>query len=160
MKMGAAAWKKLFPKMKSRLFRKEEVLVAEGGSARELLVILSGKARVEKRIRGRDPLVLAHLGAGEIIGELSILTGRRRSATVVAEGKVTVLIVPAARVKSFLAGDRGARGKFQRQMMESLARRLVRLLERLPMYQGVSGEPRTASSLHRALEKMYAGWAV
>ena len=53
MKMGAAAWKRLFPKMKSRLFRKEEVLVAEGGSARELLVILSGKARVEKRIRGR-----------------------------------------------------------------------------------------------------------
>ena len=112
------------------------------------------------RNRGRDPLVLAHLGAGEIIGELSILTGRRRSATVVAEGKVTALIVPAVWVKSFLAGDRGARGKFQRQMMESLARRLVRLLERLPMYQGVSGEPRTASSLHRALEKMYAGWAV
>ena len=160
MKLGVSDWRRIFPKEKKRIFLKGDVMVVEGGLARELLVILSGKARVEKRIRGRDPLVLAHLGAGEIIGELSILTGRRRSATVVAEGKVSALIVPAAWVKSFLAGGRGARGKFQRQMMESLARRLVRLLERLPMYQGVSGEPRTASSLHRALEKMYAGWAV
>ncbi len=135
-------------------------MVLEGGSARDLLVILSGRARVEKRIQGRDALVLARLGQGEIIGELSILTGRRRSATVVAEGKVTALIVPAARVKEFLGGGRGVRGKFQRQMMESLARRLVRLLERLPMYQGVSGEPRTAAGLRLALEKMYAGWAV
>ena len=52
------------------------------------------------------------------------------------------------------------RGKFQRQLMESLARRLVRLLEQLPMVQGVWREPRTAASVRAAIEKMYAGWAI
>lgn len=132
----------------------------EGGLARDLLVILTGKARVEKRIRGRDSLILARLGAGEILGELSILTGRRRSATVVAESGVSALIVPVAKVRKLLGFGSGGRGKFQRQMMESLARRLVRLLEQLPMYQGAWKEPRTAAAVRTALEKMYAGWAI
>ena len=132
----------------------------EGGLARDLLVILTGKARVEKRIRGRDPLILARLGAGESLGELSILTGRRRSATVVAESGVSALIVPVAKVRKLLGFGSGGRGKFQRQMMESLARRLVRLLEQLPMYQGAWKEPRTAAAVRTALEKMYAGWAI
>ena len=132
----------------------------EGGLARDLLVILTGKARVEKRIRGRDPLILARLGAGEILGELSILTGRRRSATVVAESGVSALIVPVAKVRKLLGFGSGGRGKIQRQMMESLARRLVRLLEQLPMYQGAWKEPRTAAAVRTALEKMYAGWAI
>ena len=132
----------------------------EGGLARDLLVILTGKARVEKRIRGRDPLILARLGSGEILGELSILTGRRRSATVVAESGVSALIVPVAKVRKLLGFGNGGRGKFQRQMMESLARRLVRLLEQLPMYQGAWKEPRTAAAVRTALEKMYAGWAI
>ena len=132
----------------------------EGGLARDLLVILTGKARVEKRIRGRDPLILARLGSGEILGELSILTGRRRSATVVAESGVSALIVPVAKVRKLLGFGSGGRGKFQRQMMESLARRLVRLLEQLPMYQGAWKEPRTAAAVRTALEKMYAGWAI
>ena len=95
-----------------------------------------------------------------MIGELAILTGGRRSATVVAEGKVTALVIPAKRVKALLGGGLGVKGKFQRQMMESLARRLVRLLERLPVYQGAFGEPKTEAGLRSALEKMYAGWAV
>ena len=160
MKLKAAEWKSIFPKERRRDFLKGEVMVLEGGLARDLLVILTGKARVEKRIRGRDPLILARLGAGEILGELSILTGRRRSATVVAESGVSALIVPVAKVRKLLGFGSGGRGKFQRQMMESLARRLVRLLEQLPMYQGAWKEPRTAAAVRMALEKMYAGWAI
>jgi CRP-like cAMP-binding protein len=160
MKMGRSGWQKIFPGGKPKVFGKEEIMVSEGGLPRELLVILSGRARVEKRIQGRDPLVLAKLGPGELIGELAILTGGRRSATVVAEGKVKVLVIPAQRVKALLGGGVGPKGKFQRQMLESLARRLVRLLERLPIYQGAFGEPKTEAGLRLALEKMYAGWAV
>ena len=160
MKLKPAAWKKIFPKERQRNFERGEIMVAEGGVARELLVILAGKVRVEKRIRGRHPLVLARLGAGEILGELSILTGRRRSATVVAEGAVTALVVPIVKVKKLLGAERGGKAKFQQQMMESLARRLVRLLEQLPMVQGVGKELHTAASVRSALERMYAGWAV
>ena len=158
--MGRSGWQGIFPGAKPKIFAKGEVMVMEGGLPRELLVILSGRARVEKRIQGRDPLVLAKLGPGELIGELAILTGGRRSATVVAEGKVTALVIPAQRVRALLGGGVGARGKFQRQMMESLARRLVRLLERLPVYQGAFGEPKTEAAVRKALEKMYGDWAV
>ncbi len=160
MKLKVTEWKRIFPKEKRRDFLKGEVMVLEGGLAKDLIVILTGKARVEKRIRGRDPLVLARLGAGEILGELSILTGRRRSATVVAESGVSALIVPGAKVRKLLGSGDGGRGRFQRQMMDSLAMRLVRLLEQLPMYQGAWREPRTAAAVRSALEKMYAGWAI
>ena len=160
MKIEPREWLEIFPGSKPKVFAKGEIMVVEGGLPNELLVILSGRARVEKRIQGRDPLVLAKLGAGELIGELAILTGGRRSATVVAEAKVKALVIPANRVKALLGGEVGAKGKFQRQMMESLARRLVRLLGRLPVYQGAFGEPKTEAGLRMALEKMYAGWAV
>jgi hypothetical protein len=78
----------------------------------------------------------------------------------VAEGNVAALLVPSVQVKAMLVGGWGVKGRFQEQMMESLARRLVRLLERLPMYQGVFSEPRTAAGLRRAMEKMYANWAI
>ena len=70
------------------------------------------------------------------------------------------LVIPAQRVRALLGGGVGAKGKFQRQMMESLARRLVRLLERLPVYQGAFGEPKTEAAVRKALEKMYGDWAV
>jgi hypothetical protein len=45
-------------------------------------------------------------------------------------------------------------------MMESLAHRLVSLLGKLPVLQGVSAEPRTEAAVRKALEKMYGDWGV
>ena len=95
-------------------------MVAEGDKARELLILLSGRVRVEKRMSGREPLVLARPGAGQLIGELSILTGKPRSATVVAETPVKAWGVPAAKVRALLGGGIGPRGRFQKKIMESL----------------------------------------
>ena len=39
MKLKPAAWKKIFPKERQRNFEKGEIMVEEGGVARELLVI-------------------------------------------------------------------------------------------------------------------------
>lgn len=135
-------------------------MVAEGDQARELLIMISGRARVEKRMRGRDPLLLARLGPGQLIGELSILTGHPRSATVVAESSVKAWSVPAGNVRALLGGGVGPRGRFQKKMLESLAHRLVGLLGKLPVLQGVSAEPQTEAAVRKALEKMYGDWAV
>ncbi len=141
-------------------FGRGEVMVAEGDPARDLLILLAGRVRVEKRMRGREPLVLARPGAGQLIGELSILTGKPRSATVVAETPVKAWRVPAAKVRALLGGGVGARGRFQKKIMESLAHRLVGLLGKLPVLQGVSAEPRTEAAVRKALEKMYGDWGV
>jgi CRP-like cAMP-binding protein len=160
MGTGAGKWKSIFPSGKVRSFGRGEVMVAEGDKARELLILLSGRARVEKRIGGREPLVLARPGAGQLIGELSILTGHRRSATVVAESPAKAWSVPTAQVRALLGGGSGPKGRFQKKMMQSLAHRLVGLLGKLPVLQGVSAEPQTEAAVRKALEKMYGGWAV
>jgi CRP-like cAMP-binding protein len=95
-----------------------------------------------------------------LIGELSILTGHPRSATVVAENSVKAWSVPAGKVRALLGGGAGPRGRFQKKMLESLAHRLVGLLGKLPVLQGVSAEPQTEAAVRKALEKMYGDWAV
>jgi CRP-like cAMP-binding protein len=160
MASAAGKWKSIFPSGTKQSFGRGETMVAEGDKARELLILLSGRARVEKRMRGREPLVLARLSSGQLIGELSILTGHPRSATVVAESPVMAWRVPAAKVRALLGGGSGPRGRFQKKMMESLAHRLVGLLGKLPVLQGVSAEPRTEAAVRKALEKMYGDWGV
>ncbi len=160
MASGAGKWKSIFPSGVIRHFGRGEVMVAEGDKARELLILLSGRVRVEKRMSVREPLVLARPGAGQLIGELSILTGKPRTATVVAETPVKAWGVPAAKVRALLGGGIGPRGRFQKKIMESLAHRLVGLLGKLPVLQGVSAEPRTEAAVRKALEKMYGDWGV
>jgi CRP-like cAMP-binding protein len=79
---------------------------------------------------------------------------------VVAESSVKAWSVPAGKVRALLGGGAGPRGRFQKKMLESLARRLVGLLGKLPVLQGVSAEPQTEAAVRKALEKMYGDWAV
>jgi signal transduction histidine kinase len=58
-----------------------ETLIAEGEPASALYVVLEGELEVTKRLDATDVL-LAVCGAGELLGELSMVHGRPRSATV------------------------------------------------------------------------------
>ena len=64
------------------------VLARQGARGLEFLLIVEGSARVEK-----DGKVIAHLGAGDFFGEMSLLDGKPRSATVVADAPVLLLVV-------------------------------------------------------------------
>ncbi|MGC8917364.1 MAG: cyclic nucleotide-binding domain-containing protein [Thermoanaerobaculum sp.] len=66
-------------------------IVREGDYGDSLFLIVDGKVRVEATDpRGRK-VVLATLGAGDFFGEVAVLTGKPRTATVVAEDTVTVI---------------------------------------------------------------------
>jgi CRP/FNR family cyclic AMP-dependent transcriptional regulator len=69
------------------------VLARQGARGLEFLLIVEGSARVEK-----DGKVIARLGAGDFFGEMSLLDGQPRSATVVADSPVVLLVVD---VRSF-----------------------------------------------------------
>ncbi|MGH9058433.1 MAG: cyclic nucleotide-binding domain-containing protein [Acidimicrobiales bacterium] len=64
------------------------VLTREGQDAGVAFVIVEGTAEVTKN--GRP---LAHLSAGDIVGELSLLDGYPRAATVTAATPLRVLII-------------------------------------------------------------------
>ena len=69
------------------------VLARQGARGLEFLLIVEGSARVEK-----DGTVIARLGAGDFFGEMSLIDGKPRSATVIADAPVLLLVVE---VRSF-----------------------------------------------------------
>lgn len=67
-------------------FAKGEIIVEEGAMGGAFFVILSGQARVTRNHR-----TLARLGPGDFFGELALLDGGPRSATVTAATPVVAV---------------------------------------------------------------------
>jgi CRP-like cAMP-binding protein len=63
-------------------------------------VVASGRFAVSKRDGAGEAVVLAHLGEGDFFGEMALLTGAPRAATVSAEGPAEVLELPAALLRA------------------------------------------------------------
>lgn len=64
------------------------LLTKQGTPGREFMVIVDGTARVEI-----DGVIVAHLGPGEMIGELSIISGAPRTASVIATSQCTIEVL-------------------------------------------------------------------
>ncbi|MEY2642319.1 MAG: cyclic nucleotide-binding domain-containing protein [Ilumatobacteraceae bacterium] len=64
------------------------VIVDQGQTGREAFVIISGSATVK-----RNGKKVATLGAGSVVGELSLLDHGPRTATVVADTECTMLVI-------------------------------------------------------------------
>jgi CRP-like cAMP-binding protein len=74
-------------------FYPEEVIVREGKQDNSLFIITSGVVRVTKKDESGEDVEIARLGSGDVLGEMSLLTGEYRSATVTALVQVTVIQV-------------------------------------------------------------------
>jgi CRP/FNR family cyclic AMP-dependent transcriptional regulator len=75
-------------------------LAAEGEMALALHVVLSGRAAVT--LKGQE---LRQLGPGDYFGEISLIDGRPRSATVTASEPMETLAVPHAAFSSLLQSE-------------------------------------------------------
>ncbi|WP_372729615.1 cyclic nucleotide-binding domain-containing protein [Nocardioides sp.] len=75
-------------------------IAVEGQGALALHLVLDGEARVT--VHGTE---VRRLGPGDHFGELSLIDGKRRSATVVAEGRLKTLAVPHAVFQNLLADE-------------------------------------------------------
>ena len=74
-----------------RSFDPPEVIVKEGDPGTSFFLIEDGEVEVHTQDPSGKPLVLAQLGAGEFFGEVSVLTGKPRTATIVARTPVTLI---------------------------------------------------------------------
>jgi cAMP-dependent protein kinase regulator len=75
-----------------------EVLIREGRAGYEFFVILSGTAEVV-----RDGEHVAFLEPGQCFGELSLLDGRARCASVIARTRMSLAVVDARAFRVLLA---------------------------------------------------------
>lgn len=107
----------------ARLFEEVEfgegaVLMSEGRPGREAFVILEG--RVEITLRGE---LLAELGAGEVVGEMALVDGGPRSATVTALEPVRALVAGCLDFAEFTeqpSGWRALAGAMSRRIRAQL----------------------------------------
>jgi CRP-like cAMP-binding protein len=77
--------------LEKRRFKRSEPLVVAGAKSNTLFVILSGKASVIVTNPSGKELVLAILGVGDCIGEMSLLDNQPHSASVVADTQIDAL---------------------------------------------------------------------
>jgi len=72
-----------------------EIIFSEGEPGREMYVVREGKVRIFGSDQGRET-TLCVLKKADFFGEMSLLTGRPRSATAQAVGQVELLTIDKA----------------------------------------------------------------
>ena|SRR5439155_25550115 len=96
-------------------YRKGDVVVEEGAPGSSFFVILDGKARVVRAGR-----TIAHLEPGNFFGEISLLDGGPRTATVLAETDLRCLDLAREDFREMLEGEPAV----AMRVVKELARRL------------------------------------
>ena len=72
-------------------FGRADVIIREGDSDARLYVVASGTVEVIKSYGAKQQRCLGEIGPGSYFGEMALLTGEARSATVVAKTEVDTL---------------------------------------------------------------------
>lgn len=101
-----------------RTFHPGDTIIEEGAVDNSLLIISSGVVEVVKQgSRGKEVNV-DRLGVGNFIGEMSLMTGRPRSATVRALVTVRGIIVPKQAIESILQRNPALSEQIAEKMVE------------------------------------------
>lgn len=77
-------------------------LLVQGQRSDQLAIIESGRVKISVLTEDGEELVLAIRGPGEVLGELSAVDGKPRSATAVAVEPVVAVVVSSAAFLSFV----------------------------------------------------------
>lgn len=97
--LPSAALAQLAVRAHTRRLSRGQVLFSQGEPTDHLFVVRTGSLRVILNSARGDDLILTVLKPGDTIGELSVLDGQPRSASVEAQEASELLAVPAADVR-------------------------------------------------------------
>jgi len=115
---------------KERTLANDEVFITQGAESESAFYIKSGKVRL--LLDGeKGQQLLATRGAGDVLGELSLLLGHEATVTAVAEGPCAVIEVLQTELLSHLRNDPGQSGRLFKAMAVALAERISELSGKL-----------------------------
>ena len=103
-----------------------EIIVREGEHGREMFIIQEGRVDVLKMVDGQE-LILAWLERGSFFGEMSLLEGTTRHATVRARGPVRLVVVEPGSLLLKIRRD----PTFAFEMLQQMSRRVRGLDDQL-----------------------------
>jgi thioredoxin reductase (NADPH) len=84
-----------------------DVLFADGDLTYDLIVVVSGEARIIERSGQSGETIIATYGHGQFLGEIGLLTGQRAYLSAVASTAGRVLRVPVEQVRVVMAQELG-----------------------------------------------------
>jgi CRP-like cAMP-binding protein len=90
-------------------------LTKQSAAGNEVVILVEGTAEVRQ-----DDRVVNRVGPGEFVGEISLLTGQRRTATVVATSPVHALVIEGHAFLQLLGEVPDIRAKVERAAWEHL----------------------------------------
>ena len=96
--------KKVLEGLEIKTFNDKEMVIEEGDSGDSMYLIESGKAKVMAHLLGRE-VELAALGDGDVFGEVAFLTGRPRTASVIADGPLRVYEIGRFDIERIIEAD-------------------------------------------------------
>jgi len=102
------------------------ILIREGDVQQEIFWILSGEVYITRRMKDKYK-VLATLGKGELIGEMSFFDKSVRSATVITKGPLEALVFS----KENFADIFSASPQWTKRLLLSLSSRIRAMIEKL-----------------------------
>jgi small-conductance mechanosensitive channel/CRP-like cAMP-binding protein len=114
---------RLAERVGARLYARGEVLARQGEAGDTFFIIRSGRVRIDVDDNLNDdvaPVTVNHLGPGEFFGEMALLTGAARGASVTAEEDTEILLVARQDIGPLLQ----ANPELPERLGEVLARRL------------------------------------
>lgn len=133
----------------SKEFPKGTVLFREGEPGREMFVVQSGKVTITRGGGGREK-VLAVLGQGEFLGEMSIVTSRPRSATATVAEDARLLVIDPRTFESMIRGN----AEIAVRMIKKLADRLHEADDQIEVLLHPDAPSRVVHWLAREVERL------
>lgn len=132
-----------------RVYGAGEQVIRQGEPGDSMFVIMSGGVEVTARDGDAAPVKLASLGPGDYFGEMSLMTGAPRVATVTTLGETRLLEVGKESFRSILTANP--------QLVEGLGRSLrLRLAERTQAIAGVERATPEVQDIFRKIRDFFA----
>lgn len=147
--IGADGCRALFADARTVRFNPRQTIFAAGEPGSSVILIESGRVEISNTsITGRKS-VLAHMGPGEVVGEIAALDGGTRSADAVAATAVGGLMLARENVLTFIASRR----EFAEAVIVELCRKVRNASEMFLTQSIIEGEPRLARGLLRLFDQ-------
>jgi small-conductance mechanosensitive channel/CRP-like cAMP-binding protein len=147
--LPADARRRLAEEAEERLYSPNEAVVREGEHGHELFIVERGEVRVEVQRSGMSLLELARLGPGAFFGEMSLMTGEPRRATVRAVDECEVIALRKEALAPILTANPELAELISRELAEREAALDKRVAEKASRGAKSSVEERSSVLLDR-----------
>ncbi|MUN36672.1 Crp/Fnr family transcriptional regulator [Actinomadura litoris] len=147
MDVTAGVWDRLITEGTGKRFGAGEVVLRQGDPPTHVLILVSGRVKVLLTLPQGEVLLLAVRGPGELLGEIAVLGGDDRSATVVAIDACETRVVAAERFRALVRST---------GLQDELLRRAVRRFREAEAWRGEIATLPAGTRVARALVRLAA----